>query len=94
MGDSLMKGTGMVLNHDGYLRIKRRGELRDQMAHRAYVARQLGLKVLPPEFEVDHQCGNRACWPPSDFHLVLVDQALSPYMYKTHGEKKAKRRGK
>lgn len=78
-----MKGTGMVLNHDGYLRIKRRGELRDQMAHRVYAARQLGLKILPPGIAVDHHCGNRSCWPPTDFHLVLVDQVLAPYMYQT-----------
>lgn len=87
-----MTGTGMVVNHDGYLRIKRRGELRDQMAHRAYVARQLGRKTLPPGLEVDHQCGNRACFPPTNFHLVLVDEALGPHMYKKFGEKKARRR--
>lgn len=88
-----MNGTGMIVNHDGYLRIKKRGALRDQMAHRAYVARQIGLKILPSHLEVDHQCGNRACWPPTDFHLVLVDATLAPHMYKTFGEKKAKRRG-
>lgn len=87
-----MTGTGMTVNHDGYLRIVRRGELRWQMAHRAYVARQLGLKVLPPGKEVDHHCGNRACWPPTDLHLVLVDEALAPYMYKTHAARKERRK--
>jgi len=87
-----MKGTGMVLNRAGYLRIKKRGELRDQMAHRAYVARQMGLTILPSDFEVDHQCGHRACWPPTDFHLVLVDQALAPYMYQTKANQHTPRR--
>ena len=88
------EGTGLIVNHDGYLRIKRRGPLRDQMAHRAYAARQLGLEILPPGLEVDHHCRNRACWPPTDFHLVIVDQVLSDYMYKTHGEQKERRKGR
>lgn len=32
-------GVGLYLNHDGYLRISRRGALRGKMAHRAYVER-------------------------------------------------------
>jgi len=26
--------------------------------------------------EVHHLCGNRACWPPTDFHLVIMDEAI------------------
>ena len=89
----MSKHPGMVLNADGYLRIKaRRNGLRDQLAHRAYAARQLGRKTLPSEFEVHHECMNRACWPPTDFHLVIVDQALAPHMYQRRGNKKAPRR--
>lgn len=58
----------------GYLRIKR-GPLRDKLAHRAYVERQVG-RVLRDDEEVHHCCANRACWPPSDFHLVLMDAAI------------------
>lgn len=86
-----MTGTGLTLTHSGYLRIKRRGPLRDQLAHRAYIAQQMGLTILPAEFEVDHQCMNRACWPCSDFHLCVVDQALAPYMFQTHADKGKKR---
>lgn len=68
-------GTGMILNHDGYLRIVRRGPLRMKMAHRAYVERQIGRPLRADE-EVHHLCRNRACWPPTDFHLLLVDAAL------------------
>jgi hypothetical protein len=64
----------MVVNHDGYLRI-RRGKLRDKMAHRAYMERCIGRELRADE-EVHHLCGNRACWPPSDFHLVLMDAPL------------------
>lgn len=85
-------GTGLALNSDGYLRIKRRGHLRDQMAHRAYAARQIGLKILPQTLEVDHHCGNRSCWPPTDFHLVLVDQILAPFMYQTKANQHTSRR--
>jgi len=68
-------GPGMYLNHDGYLRISRRGPLRDKMAHRAYVERQIGRELRGDE-EVHHLCRNRQCWPPTDFHLVLMDAAL------------------
>ena len=87
-----MNGTGMVANKDGYLRIKKRGPYRDQLAHRVFVARQIGKEKLPGEFEVHHECMNRACWPPTDFHLVLVDQALAPYMYQKRGRKNYNRR--
>ena len=72
------KGSGMHVNHDGYLRIHR-GPLRFQMAHRAYVNRQmqqsLGRDLRATE-EVHHLCRNRACWPPTDGHLIIMDQAL------------------
>lgn len=68
-------GTGLQINHDGYLRIVRRGPLRWKMAHRAYVERQLGRELRPDE-EVHHLCRNRQCWPPTDFHLVIMDAAL------------------
>lgn len=68
-------GIGLTVNHDGYLRIVRRGPLRDKMAHRAYVERQIGRPLRADE-EVDHLCKNRACWPPSDFHLCLMDAVI------------------
>lgn len=82
----------MVKNKDGYLRIKKRGPLRDQLAHRAYCARQMGLVILPSEFEVHHICMNRACWPCTDFHTAIVDQALAPYMWQTRGRVRNNRR--
>lgn len=87
--EAMKTPEGMTLNKAGYLRIKKRNELRDHLAHRAYAARQMGLRVLPDTVAVDHQCGNRACWPPTDFHLVIVDQALAPFMYKSHSERAA-----
>lgn len=68
-------GSGLHVNEDGYLRICRRGPLRDKMAHRAYVERQIGRPLREDE-EVHHVCLNRMCWPPSDFHLCLMDAAL------------------
>jgi len=65
---------GMHINHDGYLRIHRK-PFRDKMAHRAYVERCIGRELRRDE-EVHHLCFNRLCWPPSDFHLVLMDSAL------------------
>lgn len=89
----LTRDFGMHVNRDGYLRIKVRGVYRDQMAHRAWVARQIGETRLSNDFEVHHECMNRACWPPTDFHLVLTDQALAPFMYQTYAMKiKARRK--
>jgi hypothetical protein len=71
---------GLVVNEDGYLRItsKRMG-LRHQYAHRAYANRQmqysLGRGLLPTE-EVHHLCRNRRCWPPTDFHLLILDAVI------------------
>lgn len=65
---------GLSLSTDGYLRI-RSGPLRDQYAHRAYAERQLGRPLKPNEV-VDHLCHNRTCWPPSDFHLCIMEKAL------------------
>src|SRR5271156_380021 len=91
------QGTGMHLNHDGYLRIHR-GPHRDEMAHRAYASRQLQESLgreLTSEEEVHHSCRNRACWPPSDFHLIVMDAALhhAGEGYRTRF-KKRKGRGK
>lgn len=68
-------GTGLRINKDGYLRIGRRGPYRDKLAHRAYVERQIGRPLRSDE-EVHHLCRNRQCWPPTDFHLLLLDAAL------------------
>ena len=86
-----MKIKGITKNENGYLRIKR-GKLRDQLAHRAYAARQMGVDKLPPEIEVHHECRNRACWPPTDWHLVIVSAVLTPYMFQTHANGHIKRR--
>lgn len=68
-------GRGMRVNKDGYLEIIRRGPLRFKMAHRAYMERCIGRPLRRDE-EVHHLCRNRQCWPPTDFHLVLMDSAL------------------
>ena len=65
---------GLHINRDGYLRIHR-GRLRNKMAHRAYVERCIGRELRRDE-EVHHLCRNRACWPPTDFHLLLLDARL------------------
>lgn len=69
-----MVPSGMCLNEDGYLRI-RRGLLRNKYAHRAYMERLLGRQLGSGE-EVHHLCRNRQCWPPTDFHLLLLDDRL------------------
>jgi hypothetical protein len=65
-------------NKDGYLRFTH-GALRHKYAHRAYADRQMLEKYGRPlraNEEVHHLCGNRACWPPTDFHLVIMDEAI------------------
>jgi len=73
-------GTGLyTCSRDGYLRVCRRGPNRNKMAHRVYVNRQMREtygRDLRPDEEVHHLCRNRACWPPTDFHLVVMDAAL------------------
>lgn len=64
----------MTKTKKGYLRIKS-GKFRDQYAHRAYAARQLGRPLRDNE-EIHHLCRNRACWPPSDYHLLICDAAI------------------
>jgi hypothetical protein len=96
-------GTGMHLDKDGYLVIHR-GEWRNRYAHRAYLARQwketYGTE-LPDSVEVHHSCGNRSCWPPTDAHLIVMDEALhhadaarNGKRHRKHGRKHTwKRRG-
>lgn len=72
----MVKPPYMTLTEKGYLRIKKRGStLYDKYAHRAYVERQLGRPLAKDE-EVHHNCRNRQCWPPTDFHLVIMDIRL------------------
>jgi len=55
--------------------------------------RLLGRKLRPEE-EVHHLCRNRACWPPTDFHLLLCDEAIHHAMeggYKAHHKRKCQR---
>ena len=68
-------GTGIRIRADGYLEIVRRGPLRWKRAHRVYVERQIGRPLRADE-EVHHLCRNPQCWPPTDFHLVLLDAAI------------------
>lgn len=63
---------GLYQQKNGYYRVKRRGEHRDRMAHRVYMERCIGRPLRSNE-EVHHLCKNTACWPPTDFHLVLMD---------------------
>jgi len=77
-----LKGSGTGLytcSRDGYLRVCRRGPNRNKMAHRVYVNRQMQVtygRDLRPDEDVRHACQNRQCWPPTDFHLVVMDAAL------------------
>lgn len=68
-------GTGLTRHSRGYLQVTRRGPLRNKLAHRLYAERQLGRPLAPHEI-VHHNCRNRMCWPPTDFHLVIMDMAL------------------
>lgn len=65
---------GLTKNADGYLRIKS-GEHRDKYAHRAYAERQLGRPLHTNE-QIHHDCRNKECWPPTDFHLVIMQDVL------------------
>lgn len=65
---------GLHLNEDGYLRFHQK-KLRNKYAHRVYMERLLGRPLRLDE-EVEHLCKNRQCWPPTDFHLCLMDAAL------------------
>jgi hypothetical protein len=68
-------GKGLSLTSDSYYRITRRGINRNRHAHRVYAGRKLG-RTLRMDKEIHHNCGNRSCWPPSDFHLVIMDENL------------------
>lgn len=68
-------GKGMRVNKDGYLEVIRRGPHRGRFAHRVYMEHLVGRPLRADE-EVHHLCCNRQCWPPTDFHLVLMDAAL------------------
>jgi HNH endonuclease len=68
-------GTGLRVTFEGYLEVTRRGPYRGIKAHRVYMERLLGRPLRKDE-EVHHICRNRACWPPSDGHLLLCDAAL------------------
>lgn len=64
-------GRGLTVNKDGYLCVTRAGPYRGRFAHRVYMERLLGRPLREDE-EVHHLCRNRACWPPSDGHLLLL----------------------
>jgi len=73
-----MPPPGMNLNRDGYLRFHVR-PWRDRYAHRVYADRQMRESLgrgLQAGEEVHHLCRNRQCWPPTDFHLLILDERL------------------
>lgn len=73
---------GMHLSTDGYLRIHRL-PLRMRYAHREYASRCVreswGRELFPGEV-VHHCCGNKLCWPPTDFHLLITSKAIHDAM--------------
>lgn len=81
---------GMTVNGSGYLRFTAK-PYRGKYAHRVYMEKLLGRPLRANE-EVHHQCGNRACWPPSDGHLILMDAALHDASAAT-AKKRRRRRG-
>jgi hypothetical protein len=68
------EGRGLRVNRDGYLEVTRRGPYRGRFVHRVYMELLIGRPLRSDE-EV-HLCGNRQCWPPADFHLILMDAPL------------------
>jgi hypothetical protein len=71
--------AGMCVNQDGYLRVHRAGPMRDKYAHRLYADRQMMEshgRHLSAHETVHHLCQNKLCWPPTDFHLVIMDWPL------------------
>jgi|SRR6185437_391163 len=76
-------GAGLRVTSEGYVEITRRGPLRGKKAHRAYVDRQLAESGLPPliaDTEIHHLCRRRDCWPPTDFHLLIMPAAMHHFM--------------
>lgn len=70
---------GMNINHQGYLRFHAPHHLRDKYAHRVYCNRLMQEtygRDLRANEEVHHLCGEPLCWPPTDFHLLILDAAL------------------
>jgi hypothetical protein len=68
----------MTVTDSGYYRITA-GPLRRQYAHRAYVNRQMQHSLgrdLRADEQVHHLCRNKKCWPPTDYHLVVLDFAI------------------
>ena len=65
---------GITKNQDGYLAFSA-GPHRKKYVHRVYMEKLIGRPLRPDE-EVDHLCKNRACWPPTDFHLCLMPAVL------------------
>jgi len=65
---------GLHVSIYGYLRIHC-GRFRRWYAHRAYMQTLINRPLRADE-HVHHDCRNPLCWPPSEFHLVLMDAAL------------------
>ena len=76
---------GLTRNAHGYLAFSA-GPNRKKYAHRVYMERILG-RALGPDEEVHHVCGNRACWPPTDFHLCLMPAAIHDAISAGHASK-------
>jgi hypothetical protein len=66
--------SGIHTSIFGYLLIHR-GPYRGKYAHRVYAERQLG-RALKSNEVVHHDCRNPTCWPPTDFHLVIMEKVL------------------
>lgn len=76
------------LNHDGYFRKRIKGPagMRTWMYHRWVWTQKFG--VIPPGYEVDHKCKNRACCNVEHLQLLLSTEHRTKDNTGRHSDKK------
>lgn len=73
---------GIWKNEKGYIRFGagiNRGKYVHRMTADRCLRESLGRGLRADE-EVHHLCRNRGCYPPSDFHLLIVDAAIHHFI--------------